>query len=109
MATFMVHYISFEERISHQAFNRFIDLSELKSIDLNPGEIAALASERVAPSEGLTMVKTAFFAPHDPTHQVAEMFATLTHGSPIEVRVFRGIHDAAQWLGVPAMALKDVS
>ncbi len=105
MAMFMVHYIGFEERIKNQPFNRFADMSKLTAIDLDFKDIAELASERLASFAGLPPVKAAFFAPESPAREVSEKFADLMKYSPMVVRVFLEIEDAARWLDVPVEVL----
>ncbi len=106
MMIVMVHYIGFEERVKGQDFNRYADMSKLTSIHLSFNEIAKLAAERLTSFDGLPPVKAAFFAPESPAFEVAEIFAVLMKDSPLDVRVFRKVEDAAHWLNVPLAALE---
>lgn len=105
LTTVMVHYLGFEESISEGPFNRFADLTKLTAINLGFLEVAKIAAERRESYDG-PPVKSAFLAISAPAYGVAQMFATLMEPSPIEVKVFRTIKDAAEWLEVPEEALK---
>jgi hypothetical protein len=106
MVAIMVGCIGFEERMLDAPFNRFADLTKITGIDLNFMELADFAAERRDATAGRPPVKTAFLATTAPTHALARMFGALMETSPVEVRVFRRIEDAAQWLGVPVKALR---
>ncbi len=105
LAAFMVHFIGFEEHVSDEPFNRYADLSKLTAIHLEFLEVAALAAERRASCQDMPPVKSAFLAPDTPAYGIARMFAAFMEPSPIHVRVFRNIEDAAAWLEVPVEAL----
>jgi hypothetical protein len=105
MANRMVRYIGFEEKILDEPFNRFADLSKITAIHLDFLELADVARDRREAYAGRLPVKTAFLAVRAPAYGIARMFGALLEPSPIEVRVFRKIEDAAQWLGVPVQAL----
>ncbi len=106
LATVMVHYIGFEERVKGQSFNRFADMSGLTSIDLEAGDIAGLAAERKASYSGLPPGKAAFFAPSDRAFEVSETFACFMRSSELVVQVFREIEAASEWLGIPVDVLR---
>jgi hypothetical protein len=105
MAAHMVNTINFEERMIDEPFNRFADLSKLTGIHLDFMELEDIAAERREATAGRPPVKSAFLAVSAPAYGIARMFAALMEPSPIEVRVFRKIEAAAQWLGVPVEAL----
>ncbi len=107
LATVMVHYIGFEERVKGRAFNRFADMSGLTSIDLEAGDIAGLAAEREKSYSGLPPGMAAFFAPSDRAFEVSETFASFMRCSELEVRVFRNIEAASDWLGIPVDVLRE--
>jgi hypothetical protein len=46
-------------------------------------------------------IKTAIFATDSTMADYGRLHATLTQGSPINVRVFQNRKEAAEWLGVP--------
>lgn len=105
MATFMVHYVGFEESVADEPFDRYADLSKLTAVHLVFKDIAALVAIRRASYDGGVPVKSAIFSPGTPAYGVAMMFAALMEPSPIDVRVFRKVEEAAEWLGVPVEAL----
>ena len=106
MANFIVNFIGFDERIIDEPFNRFADLSRLKAIHLDLLELDDLAMKRYEACKDLQPAKTAFVATTISTYAVARMFAILMEPSPIDVRVFRNLDEAAYWLGVPVKALR---
>jgi len=101
----MAHYIGSEERIADEPFNRFTDLSGLTAIHLDFLEIANLAAMRRTSYKSLPPVKSAILAPEAPAYAIARLFALFMRTSPIYVRVFRNVDDAAKWLEVPVEAL----
>jgi hypothetical protein len=50
-------------------------------------------------------VKAAVLATDSTIIHHAQLHAVLTHGSPINVRIFQDRKEAAQWLGVPVELL----
>lgn len=105
IATFMAHYIGFEESVSDKPFNRFTDLSMLSAIHLDLKDVAKIVAIRRASYDDGPPVKSAILAISAPTYGVARMFEALMEPSPIDVKIFRNAGDAAQWLGVPVTAL----
>ena len=101
MATFMVHYVGFEEAVADQPFNRFSDLTGLTAIHLEFKEISDLVAMRRSSYENGPPVKSAILATSTSAYGIARMFAALMEPSPIDVRVFRSSEDAAGWLEVP--------
>lgn len=106
VATFMAHYIGFEESVADKPFNRFTDLTGLTAIRLEMDDIANIVALRRAFYQDRSPVKSAVLAVEAPAYGVARMFAALMEPSPIEVRVFRTVEEAAHWLGVPVKALR---
>lgn len=106
MARLMVSHLGFEEEVSEKPFHRFSDLSGLTAIRLDFIELVDLAATRRAAYDDGPPVKSAIFAPGKPAYAVAKMFAALMEPSPIDVRVFRTIEDAGEWLGVPVDLLR---
>lgn len=106
LATQMISYVAFEEKILDEPFNRFADLSRLSRIDLDFMDVADFAAERRQTYGAGAPVKTAFLAKTMAAYAIAKMFAALMEDSPIEVRVFRQIDSAARWLEVPVEALQ---
>jgi hypothetical protein len=106
MATFMIRYLGFQERMLDNPFNRFVDMTKITEIQLDFKRLADLAAERREAYAGRPPVKSAVLATSAEAYGFARMFGTLLEGSPIEVRVFREVGDAAEWLAVPVEALR---
>lgn len=107
VATFMAHYIGFEETVADKPFNRFTDFTGLTAIRLEMEDIANIVALRRASYQDRPPVKSAVLAVDAPAYGVARMFAALMEPSPIEVRVFRTAEEAAHWLEVPMTALRE--
>ena len=58
------------------------------------------ASTAIAPA-----IKTAILATDSTVADYGRLHASLTQGSPINVRIFQDRKEAAQWLGVPARTI----
>ena len=101
MATFMVHYVGFEEAVADQPFNRFSDPTGLTAIHLEFKEISDLVAMRRSSYENGPPVKSAILATSASAYGIARMFAALMEPSPVDVKVFRSAEDAAGWLEVP--------
>ncbi len=106
MVALAASYVSFEEEVRTTPFNRYVDLSQLESLDLGLRHVSEIGSERCAASAQLQPVKSAILAPGRKADDVAQVFAALMGPSPIDVRVFRTVEDAACWLNVPTSALE---
>lgn len=106
VATFMAYYIGFEESVANRPFDRFTDFTGLTAIQLEMEDIANIVALRRASYQDRPPVKSAVLAVEAPAYSVARMFAALMEPSPIEVRVFRTVEEAAHWLGVPVTALR---
>jgi hypothetical protein len=108
VATFMAHYIGFEEAVAEKPFDRYTDLTKLTAIRLDMDDIAKIVALRRAFYQDKPPVKSAVLAVDAPAYGVARMFAALMESSPLDVRVFRNAKDAADWLGVPVAVLRAV-
>jgi hypothetical protein len=101
LATFMVHYVGFEESVADHPFNRFSDLTGLTAIHLDFKEISDLVAMRRTSYDDGPPVRSAILATSASAYGVARMFAALMELSPIDVRVFRRVEEAADWLEAP--------
>lgn len=106
MTAFIVSYISYEEQLRDEPFNRFADLRRITGIQMDFMELAEFAAERRQAAAHRPPVKTALLATEAATFGVAKMFAALMEPSPIDVAVFIDIEAAALWLGVPEAVLQ---
>jgi len=92
-------------------FNRFLDTVAADAIDLNSDYIRRVSLYRRRVYGNRPAIKTASLATDSSVADYGRLHASLTEGSPINVRVFQDRKEAAQWLGVPLelLAAKDHS
>ena len=92
-------------------FNRFLDTVAVDAVDLNLEYIRRVSLYRRPFYGNRPAIKTAILATDSTAADYGRLHASLTQGSPIEVRVFQDRKEAAQWLGVPLklLAAKDSS
>jgi hypothetical protein len=88
-----------------QPFNRFADTLQADAIDLNFEYIIRVFLYRRFFYGKRPPVKAAVLATDSTIIHHAQLHAVLTHGSPINVRIFQDRKEAAQWLGVPVELL----
>jgi hypothetical protein len=82
-------------------FNRFLDTVDTEKVDLNLEYIRRVSLYRRRFYGSRPPIKTAILAPDSTVAEYGRLHASLTEGSPINVRVFQDRKEAAQWLGVP--------
>jgi hypothetical protein len=91
-------------------FNRFLDTVAADAVDLNLEYIRRVSLYRRRFYGNRPPIKTAILATDSTMAGYGRLHASLTQGSPINVRVFQDRKEAAQWLGVPNHVLAaDVS
>jgi hypothetical protein len=92
-------------------FNRFVDTVAADAVDLNSDYIRRVSLYRRRFYGNRPAIKTAILASDSTVADYGRLHASLTQGSPINVRVFQDCKEAAQWLGVPPelLAAKDHS
>jgi hypothetical protein len=92
-------------------FNRFLDTVAADVVDLNLEYIRRVSLYRRRFYGNRPAIKTAILATDSTVADYGRLHASLTQGSPINVRVFQDCKEAAQWLGVPLelLAAKDHS
>jgi len=83
------------------SFNRFLDTTAADVVDLNLEYIRRVSLYRRRFYGNRPPIKTAILATDSSVAEYARLHASLTEGSPIDVRVFQDRKVAAQWLGVP--------
>ena len=86
-------------------FNRFLDTTAAAAVDLNLEYIRGVSLYRRRFYGHRPPVKTAILATHSTVADYGRLHASLTEGSPINVRVFEDRKEAAQWLDVPVELL----
>ncbi len=106
MASITVNFLTFQEKVLEEPFNRFADWSKVSEVHINMDDVAELATRRRETYRNGPPVKSAFFATNFSGAVISGMFADLMKASPITVRVFLKIEEAADWLGVPLEALE---
>jgi hypothetical protein len=82
-------------------FNRFLDTAAAAPVDLDVEYIRRVSLYRRHFYGNRPPIKTAILATDPTMAEHGRLHASLTKGSPIQVRVFQNRKDAAQWLGVP--------
>ena len=82
-------------------FNRFVDTVAADAVDLNLEYIRRVSVYRRRFYGNRPPIKTAILATDSTVADYGRLHASLTQGSPIEVRIFQDRKEAAQWLGVP--------
>ena len=92
-------------------FNRFLDTVSADVVDLNLEYIRRVSLYRRRFYGNRPPIKTAILATDSTVADFGRLHASLTQGSPINVRIFHDRKEAAQWLGVPPelLAAKDYS
>jgi hypothetical protein len=84
-----------------EPFNRFLDTAAADAVDLNLEYIRRVSLYRRRFYGKRPPIKTAILATDSAIAEYGRLHASLTQGSPINVRVFQDRKEAAQWLGVP--------
>jgi hypothetical protein len=92
-------------------FNRFLDTVGANAINLDSDYIRRVSLYRRHFYGDRPAIKTAILATDSTMADHGHLHASLTQGSPINVRVFQDRKEAAEWLGVPfeLLAAKDHS
>src|SRR5438552_14827261 len=92
-------------------FNRFLDTVAADAVDLNSEYIRRVSLYRRRFYADRPAIKTAILATDSTMADHGRLHASLTRGSPINVRGFPDRRAAAQWLGVSLelLAAKDHS
>ena len=93
------------ETTSKEPFNRFSDTLRADAVDLNFEYIIHVSLYRRSFYGKRPPIKSAILATDATLIHYGKVHALLTHGSPINARVFQDRKEAAQWLGVPIAIL----
>ncbi len=86
-------------------FNRFLDTVAADAVDLNLEYIRRVSLYRRRVYGNRPPIKTAILATDSTVAEYGRLHASLTQGSPINVRVFQDRKEAAKWLSVPVERL----
>jgi hypothetical protein len=93
-----------EEKL-RRPFNRFSDTLVADEVELNFKYVIQVSLCRRLSYAGHPPVKSAILATDSTMIHYARLYALLTQGSPINVRVFKDRKEAADWLNVPVERL----
>jgi len=96
----IVAFLEQAEEVATKPFNRYSDLSQLKSIELDYRYVLRVALHRRGSYTKYPPVKSAFYVTNDEAAQIVEIHATVCDYSPLQVVMFRQLEAAADWLGV---------
>jgi len=88
------------EFTSKKPFNRFLDTVAAEAVDLNLEYIRGVSLYRRRCYGNRPPTKTAILVTDSARADFGQLYASLTQGSPLNVRVFQDRREAAQWLGV---------
>jgi hypothetical protein len=93
------------EFTSEKPFNRFLDTAAADAVDLNFEYIRRVSLYRRRFYGNRPAIKTAILATDSTMADYGRLHASITQGSPINVRVSQDRKEAADWLGVPVEIL----
>ena len=79
-------------------FSQLVDLRDVERVDMEPSVIRRHALEYLFSSG----TQRALVTSSDVEYHLARMYKTFAEYVPQNVRVFRDMHDAEQWLGLEA-------
>ena len=96
----IVEFVEVKEVRWEEGFNRFCDFTRLEGIQLSRADVFLLACRRRAFNPNDFRVKSAFWAVDPLAIGIARMYEQLLDSPRIEVRVWRELEAAADWLGV---------
>ena len=102
----IVEFMEIKEVDTETGFDRFCDLTGLDSIHLAAADVLELAVRRRTFNPNGAHVKSAFLATHPLAFAIARMYEQLLNSPRIDVRVFRELETAAEWLAVRPDRLK---
>jgi hypothetical protein len=103
----MISLIGELEFTLKKPFNRFLDTVAADAVDLNSDYIRRVSLYRRHFYGNRPAIKTAILATDSAMVNYGRLHASLTQGSPINVRVFQDRKEAAQWLDVPVELLAE--
>lgn len=92
------------------AFKRFIDLSRLNAVSVRTRHLFDFARQRAERFAVGEPVRSALFSGDWVGFGIARLYESLMDNTPIKVRAFRDLAEAAEWLRIPieVLMLKDV-
>ena len=90
-------------------FKRFIDLSQLTTVEVRGRHVFEFARKRAEQFTGVEPVRTALFSDNWVAFGIACFYESLMENTLIEARAFHDLAEAAEWLAIPVdvLTLKD--
>ena len=90
-------------------FKRFIDLSQLTTVEVRGCHVFEFARKRAEQFTGVEPVRTALFSDNWVAFGIACFYESLMEDTLIEARAFYDLAKAADWLTIPVdvLTLKD--
>ncbi len=103
----VVKFLEHVEDLLEQPFNRFTDTSKMSAVDLDESFIYRIALQRRRFYDKRPPVKSAFYVTTTAAAHYVRIHAVATEHSPLNVKLFRKLDYAVEWLGVPRSVLKE--
>ena len=101
----IIAFIRDAEAKSDASKLRFVDTTALSAIELNFRYVFHVAIYRRMSRKGRAPIKSAFLVQEPEFEHYFKLHALLTNHSPLQVRLFKKLEDAAAWLEVPSERL----
>lgn len=95
-----ISYLEEAEDKAKQPFNRFTDTSLADLSELTFNQIVRISLHRRLKYGDRPKVKSALYVTTHEAMRIAKVHALMTGHSPLQVRIFEELSDAAKWLGV---------
>ena len=101
-----IAYLEAAEDQAKCPFNRFTDPSAADLSELTFEQILRISLHRRLRYGNRPRVKSAFYINNPEAERIVKIHALMTGHSPLQVRLFDEIADAAEWLGVSVADLQ---
>ncbi len=105
----IIEFLDKEEDEGDKPFNRFTDLSKVDALDLDVNAMIRISLYRRLAYGNNPPVKSAFYVTTDSAADLVKVHVLLTNHSPIKVRIFNQLEQAAKWLDVAPELLESES
>jgi|SRR5215831_16239535 len=102
----VIEMLEREEDRAEKPFNRFADLSKLDAVDVDFDSMFRFSLHRRLFYRKRHPVKSAIYVTSEATLRIVKIHVLLTDYSPLKVRMFEDLAEAAKWLGVSLETLK---
>jgi len=105
----IIQFLEKEEDEAEKPFNRLTDLSRLEALDLDVNAMIRISLYRRLAYGNYPPIKSAFYVTTDSAADLVKVHVLLTNHSPLKVRLFDKLANAAKWLEVPPEMLQSAS